>query len=267
MAGLAFLLFLLVLALFAGWIAPQDPLAQQLALRLKPPSWQHWLGSDDYGRDQLSRLIYGTRATFLAALEAVAIGVVLGVPLGLIAGYFGGLMDIVLSRLMDALMSTPALILALTIVAVLGFGLVNAMAAVGIVIAPRFFRVMRSATQDVRQETYIEASNALGASTGRILFHHVLPNVLSPLVVQVSVTLGAAVNAEAGLSFLGVGVRIPDPSWGSMLTTAASNITLAPHLVWAPGIMIAGTVLAFTVLGDGLRQAMGTRRLPAAEEA
>ena len=261
MLGAAFLLILVVLAIFAPSIAPDDPLRQQLALRLQPPSLAHLLGMDDYGRDQLSRLIFGTRATFLGALHAVAVGAVLGVPAGLLAGYFAERwIDSILSRVMDALMSIPALILALTIVAVLGFGLINAMTAVGIVIAPRFFRVMRSATQDVRAETYIEASEALGCSTWRIVSHHVLPNALSPLVVQISVALGAAVAAEAGLSFLGVGVRIPHASWGSMLNTASANITLAQHLVWAPGLMIAATVLAFAVLGDGLRDAMGTRR-------
>jgi peptide/nickel transport system permease protein len=195
----------------------------------------------------------------------VVVAAGIGVPLGLLAGFKTGWLDATFSRLSDALMSVPALIFALTVIAVLGPGLVNAMIAVGIVTMPRFFRVARAATRDVSQETFIEASRIAGCSTTRLLWRHLLPNMMSPLVVQISVMAGAAVAAEASLSFLGLGVKAPTASWGAMLTTAQTNIYSSPYLVYPPGIMIALTVLAFTLVGDGLRQAIGTRGVPGAE--
>lgn len=256
----AFVLLLVVMAVFAPLLAPYDPYAQDLLARLQPPSSAHWLGTDDYGRDVLSRLIYGARISLQASLQAVALALVLGLPLGVIAGYSGGWVDTVLTRIMDALMSAPSLVLAITIVAVLGSGITNAMLAVGLVMAPRFFRVARASTMDVRGDTYIEASVALGCTTSRTIVRHILPNVMPPIVLVISVSLGTAVAAEASLSFLGLGAKAPAASWGSMLSTAASNMQLAPYLVWPPGVMIFLTVLAFTYLGDGVRRALTRSR-------
>jgi peptide/nickel transport system permease protein len=263
MIALILFLLLILVAVFASVVAPFDPNKQQLSGRLQGPSTTHWLGTDEFGRDQLSRLIYGARSSLFASFIAIIVGGVIGTPLGLLAGYFGRWVDSALSRLNDALMSVPALILALTVVAVLGPGLTNAMLAVGIIFIPRFFRVVRGATQDIRHETFVEASNAIGCTGTRTLWRHVFPNILSPLAVQVSLGLGAAVTAEASLSFLGLGVRPPTASWGGMLSSAAANITKAPYLVLEPGVMIALTVLALTFMGDGLRRALGTRRMVA----
>ncbi|MBX3529050.1 MAG: ABC transporter permease [Rhizobiaceae bacterium] len=259
-AALAVLVAFVVLALLAPWVAPYDPNAQDLLSRLKPYSAEHWLGTDEYGRDQLSRLIFGARVSLLAAVEVVAVGLLLGVPSGVLAGFFPGLIDGALSRISDALMSVPSLVLALTIVAVLGQGLGSAMFAVGIVFTPRFFRVARASTYEVRQETFIEASFAIGCSWWRVAWRHVLPNAMSPLVVQIAVVLGAAITAEASLSFLGIGVQPPTASWGGMLSSAYQNLYEAAYLIWAPGIAIALTVLAFTALGDEARVALGTRQ-------
>lgn len=250
-----FLGLLIIVAIAAPWIAPFDPNQQALANRLASPSLTNWLGTDDYGRDVLSRLIFGARASLSAAAIAVGVALVIGLPLGVISGYVGGWFNAIVSRAMDALMSTPGLVLALSIVAVLGPGIVKAMFAVGIVMAPRVFRVARATTADIRGETYIEAAISVGTAPVRILARNILPNVMPPIILVTAVSLGSAVAAEASLSFLGLGVRAPEASWGSMLSSAASNVLVAPHLVWPPGIMIFLSVLAFTYLGDGLRRA------------
>lgn len=260
LVALVFVVALVLMAIFAPWIAPYDPYSQDLLARLQPPSAEHLLGTDDYGRDALSRLIFGARISLTAALQAVGLALVLGLPLGVIAGYSGGWVNAVLTRIMDALMSAPSLVLAITIVAVLGSGITNAMLAVGLVMSPRFFRVARASTMDVRHETYIESAVALGCRPSRVIVRHILPNVMPPVVLVISVSLGAAVAAEASLSFLGLGAKAPAASWGSMLSTAASNMQLAPYLVWPPGVMIFLTVLAFTYLGDGVRRAMTRSR-------
>lgn len=255
-----FLAVLIVVAIAAPWIAPYSPDQQALANRLMTPSPSNWLGTDDYGRDVLSRLIYGARASLSAAGIAVSVALIIGLPLGVLAGYVGGWFNAVVGRIMDALMSTPSLVLALSIVAVLGPGILKAMLAVGIVMAPRVFRVARATTADVRGETHIEAAVSVGAAPLRILIRNILPNVLSPIILVTAVSLGSAIAAEASLSFLGLGVRAPESSWGSMLSTAASNVLVAPHLVWPPGIMIFLSVLAFTYLGDGIRRATSKDR-------
>jgi peptide/nickel transport system permease protein len=259
--GAAFILLLVVTAILAPLIAPHDPNAQNISYRLSRPGADgHVLGTDHLGRDVLSRLIYGGRVSLLAALEAVVVSVVLGVPLGMLAGFVGRRLDAVLTWINDALMSVPALILALTIVAVLGPGsLTNAMLAVGIVTAPRLFRIARAASMSVREETYIEASMGIGCTTARTLWRHVLPNALTPLAIGATLVFGSAVVAEASLSFLGFGVRPPTASWGSMLNDAYANINLAPYLLYIPGALIALVVLAFTFIGDGLRDALGTK--------
>ena len=251
-----FILLLVIMAVFAPILAPHDPYLQEVVNRLQPPSADHLLGTDDYGRDVLSRLIYGARISLTASLQAVSVALILGLPLGVMAGYRGGWVDSLITRVMDALMSAPSLVLAITIVAVLGSGITNAMLAIGLVMAPRFFRVARASTMDVRQETYIEAAIALGCLPIRTIVRHILPNVLPPVVLVISVSLGAAVAAEASLSFLGLGAKAPAASWGSMLSTAASNMQIAPYLVWPPGVMIFLTVLSFTYLGDGVRRSL-----------
>jgi len=259
-AAVAVLAVVVMLAILAPWVAPYDPNAQDLLGRLQPYSAEHWFGTDEYGRDQLSRLIFGARVSLLAAVEVVAVSFLIGVPAGVLAGFFPGLVDGALSRVSDALMSVPSLVLALTIVAVLGQGLISAMFAVGIVFSPRFFRVARGSTYEVRQETFIEASFAIGCSWWRVAWRHVLPNAMSPLVVQMAVVLGAAITAEASLSFLGIGVQPPTASWGGMLASAYSNLFEAAYLIWAPGVAIAATVLAFTIIGDEARVVLGTRQ-------
>lgn len=247
---LVFVCLLLGVAILAPYIARTDPNAQDLVGRLKGPGPAHLLGTDDFGRDVLSRIIFGARVSVFAAVETLLVSSIIGTPLGLLAGYVRGKTDAVLSRGFDALMSMPALILAMTIVAVLGPGLTNAMFAVGIIFAPRYFRVARGVTLGVRAETFIEACHAIGCSTPYTIIQHVLPNVIPPLLVQSSVILGLAVSAEASLSFIGLGVAPPTASWGAMLANAASYLNTAPFLAWAPGIAITLTVLAFSMLGQ-----------------
>ncbi len=255
-ASFGYLSLIVLAAILAPVLAPHDPNTQALMQRLQPWSSEHLLGTDDYGRDVLSRLIYGTRVTLQASGVAVGVSLLIGVPTGLLAGYRRGIVDAVLSRIFDGLMSIPGLILALTIVAVLGPGLTNAMAAVGLIFAPQFFRVSRAATSEVMGETYIESSISIGCAPLRVVTKHVLPNVVPAILVQVSVALGVAVSAEASLSFLGLGVEAPTASWGAMLSTSVQTMTIAPNMVWIPGLMIFSVVLAFTLLGEGMRRAL-----------
>ena len=257
LVALAFLTLIFLVAVAAPLVAPRDPLEQDLAATLQGPGGEYLLGTDELGRDVLSRLVYASRISLLAAAEAIAVAVLLGVPPGLIAGFAGGALDSLIMRLTDALMSFPPLLLAIAIVGVLGPSLTNAMVAIGIVYAPRFLRLMRATTLAVRQETFIEASRSLGCSTWRIIVKHVLPNVLSPLAVQIALTAGFAMLAEASLSFLGLGVQAPEASWGAMLGRASRFFDRAPWLVMFPGFAIAFTVLAFNTLGDGLRDSLG----------
>lgn len=258
---LAYLLALVVVALLAPVLAPHAPEAQDLANNFAPPlSPDHVLGTDQLGRDILSRLIYAARVSLVAPVIAVGVGMGIGVPLGLLAGYLGGAFDWVVSRLADALIALPALVLALALVGVFGPSLTNAMVAVGIAYSPRLLRVVRGATLAVREETYVEASRVVGCSTTRLVFAHILPNVRSPLLVQLSLLMGITLLAEASLSFLGMGVQPPDASWGSMLRTAFENNFAGPWLAWFPGLAIVITVLAFNLLGDGIRDAVGRAR-------
>jgi peptide/nickel transport system permease protein len=262
LVALGFLVLMTLIALFAPLLAPHDPTTQNLRGALQPAGGAHLLGTDDLGRDVLSRLIFATRISLLAAVQAVAVAVAIGVIPGVVAGYLGGFVDALTMRITDAIMSFPPLILAIALVGVLGPNLTNAMIAIGILYSPRFLRLMRGTVLSVREETYIEASRSVGCSTPRIIRRHVLPNVMSPLLVQVSLVAGFAMLAEASLSFLGLGVQPPDASWGSMLGRAVRTIDRAPMLVVYPGALIAATVLALNLLGDGLRDSLGreTRR-------
>ena len=258
-AGALWLLLILFVAVFAPLLAPYDPDQQVLADSLLPPSSDHWFGTDLFGRDQLSRVIYGTRVSMLAGLEAVTIAVVLGTVFGLIAGYRRGALDTGLSFLNDTILGVPGLVLAIAFVSMIGPGLVNAMFAVGIIFTPRFFRLVRNSTRSIKAEPYITASMSVGCGTPRILFLHVLPNALPPLLVDISLVFGTAILAEASLSFLGLGVQPPTASWGAMLSEAARRIDEG-HLLWFPGIVLILTVLSMAYVADGLRDALGARR-------
>ena len=257
MIALTFLVLMVLVAIFAPWIAPKDPLALTLSRALEGPSGEYWLGTDEVGRDMLSRMVYGTRVSLLAAGQAVVLALMLGVVPGLLAGFFGGWIDMIISRITDALMSFPPLLLAIAIVGVFGPNLRNAMIAVGVIFAPRFLRLTRSAVLSVKEEIYIEASRSIGTSTAAVLRRHIVPNILSPLIVQISLSLGFSMLAEASLSFLGLGVQPPEASWGAMVGRAYRFLNQAPTMVLFPGIAIALTVLAFNVLGDGLRDSFG----------
>jgi peptide/nickel transport system permease protein len=261
--SVVFIVALIVIAVFAPVFAPRNPNGQLLLQKFSAHSGV--LGTDEFGRDQLSRLIYGGRISLIAGLIAVGVAAGVGIPLGTLAGSSSRLMDAGLSRISDSLQCVPALILALTVVAVLGPGLVHAMIAVGIVTVPRFFRVARAAAVEVSRETFIEASRALGCTRTRIIARHIFPNIVPPLVVQLSLTFAAAVTAEASLSFLGIGVQPPTASWGSMLASASKYYDRAGYMIYAPGITIAVTVLAFMMVGEGLRQAFGTARIAGLE--
>lgn len=260
-ACLIFIAFLALVAITAPLIAPYDPNAQDLSNAFAPMFAEgHVLGTDQLGRDTLSRLIWATQISMIAPLIAVSVAAVLGIPFGLLAGYIGGRFDWIAGRIADAFIALPALILALAIIAIFGPGLTNAMLAVGIAMAPALFRVVRGATLAVREETYIDASKIVGGSTPRILFTHVLPNVRSPLLVMLSIMLSLCLLAEAGLSFLGLGVQPPTASWGSMLRSAFDNRFQGPWMIVAPGVAITMTILALNMLGDGIRDAVGADR-------
>lgn len=256
-AAAIFLGLLTLAAIFAPWVAPYDPLQQDLDHVLEGPSADHWFGTDELGRDVLSRTLFAARVSLLAATQAVIIALLIGVPPGLVAGLWGGRVDGLIMRATDALMSFPPLILAVAIIAVLGPSLTNAMLAVGVLLSPTFLRLMRATTMAVAQETYVEAARSIGCSQGWIIRKHVLPNVVSPLFVQISVFAGVAMLAEAGLSFLGLGAQPPDASWGAMVGRGFRYISHSPSLIVFPGLAIAITVLALYVLGDGMRDSLG----------
>lgn len=255
--SLVSILLLILVAIFAPLLATAPPNQQDLLARFQGPSGAHWLGTDTFGRDIYSRMLYGSRVTLQAAFEAVSIAFLLGVPAGLLAGYLGRSVSIALNAVADAIMSIPGLLLAIVIAGVLGPGLTNAMIAIGVILAPRFFRVARSAGQSIRHETYIEAARATGCSTFRIVWRHVFPNASGPLIVQASFGIGLAIVAEASLSFIGLGVQAPQASWGSMVGEAFPNLSQSTSGLYAPSIAIGLTILMFSLLGDGLRDALG----------
>lgn len=254
--SLAFLLALVLLAVSAPLIAPYAVEAQDLNNMLAAPSALHLLGTDDLGRDVFSRMVYGAAATLYASLLAVSIAIALGLPVGLLAGFMGGWVDDGISRFLDALLSFPSIVLAIAVTGALGIGLTNGMISVGIVFSPQLARLVRARTLVVRQDLYVDASRCFGASTARILWRHVLPNTVQPVIVQVTLLLAAALLAEASLSFLGLGIQPPEPSWGSMLARAYQNMELAPEQMYAPGLAILLTALAFNTLGEAMRVAL-----------
>jgi peptide/nickel transport system permease protein len=250
----------LIAGLFAGPLAPYPPEAQHPADRLLPPSPPTYiLGTDQFGRDVYSRLLFGAANSLRVAILSVAIALVLGVAIGIPAGYVGGTVDNVLMRLIDLLFAFPAILLALFIAAVLGPGQRNTIIAISIVYMPIFARVMRAAVLDVKDNEYILAAYSIGTRHGAVIWRHILPNSLAPLIVQISLALSWAILTEAALSFLGLGVIPPEPSWGSMLSEARLLMELAPWLAFAPGFAIMFAVLGFNLLGDGLRDVLDTR--------
>ena len=256
MAALVVVVILILLAVLAPWIAPYDPTATSFTTVRKPPSWAHWFGTDEVGRDVLSRILFGARASLSAGLVSVGIAVGAGVPLGLLAGYAGGWIDAVLSRVVDAMLAIPFLILAIAMAAFLGPSLSNAMIAIGVTATPVFIRLTRGQTLGAKVEDYVEAARAVGNPHWRIALRHVLPNIVPPLLVQASLAIAGAIIAEAALSFLGLGQQPPAPSWGSMLNTAQRFIAQAPWMAFWPGFAIFFAVLSFNLLGDGLRDAL-----------
>ena len=253
--GLLLLLFLGVAA-FAPWIAPMDPHSQDLYGRLSPPSLENWFGTDDFGRDILSRIIYGSRISLRVGVAAVAIALLIGTVIGLIAGYWGGILDNLLMRLMDMMLAFPSILLAIVIVAILGPSLANAMLAIGIVSIPKYARLVRASVLSVREKDYVAAARALGAGDARIILTAILPNCIAPLTVQSTLGMASAILDAAGLSFLGLGAQPPIPEWGAMLSGGRDFITKAPWVLTFPGLAILLTVLSFNMLGDGLRDAL-----------
>jgi peptide/nickel transport system permease protein len=256
---MAILAVFLLGAVFGPVLAPEDPLAQDLRRRLEPPSREHVLGTDEFGRDVLSRLIHGTRISLLIGLVSVGIGVVVGGTLGLTSGYFGGWVDHVGMRVVDIMLAFPSVLLAVIVVAALGPSLLHAMIAVGIVSVPQYARLVRSQVLTVRSMPFVEAGRALGTPPGRILFRTVLPHCVAPLVVQASLGLATAILDAAGLSFLGLGAQPPAPEWGAMLGFGREYVVHAPWVLAAPGTAILLTVLGFNLIGDGLRDALDPR--------
>jgi peptide/nickel transport system permease protein len=259
-AGLAVIVGFVLVAVLAPVLAPYDPIATSWSAVRKAPSGAHWMGTDEIGRDVLSRMVFGARASLLAGVVSVLIAAVIGVPAGLVAGFAGSWTDVVLSRIVDAMLACPFLILAIALAAFLGPDLVNAMIAIGISTAPRFMRVARAATLEVSAADYIQAAWAMGNPGWRIALRHVAPNIVPPVLVQATLSLAAAIIAEASLSFLGLGQQPPAPSWGSMLNAAQRFLTQAPWLAVFPGVAIFLCVLSFNLLGDGLRDALDPRR-------
>jgi peptide/nickel transport system permease protein len=257
--GVGFVLLVIVAALVARYVA-QDPIAQHLENILEGPSKDHWLGTDDLGRDVFSRLLNGGLTSLGAAAIGVVTALVIGVPLGLIAGFRGGLVDEVVMRVADTVLAFPALVLAVGVVAMLGPGLTNAMIAVGVVFSPSLARLMRAQVLSVKEQLYVEAAVTFGSSAPAVVRRHVIPNAIQPVVVQTSLLFAIALIAEAGLSFIGLGVQPPHPSWGSMLGRAYKFMNLAPLQVVAPGVMVMLTALAFNAIGDSLRDELDPRR-------
>jgi peptide/nickel transport system permease protein len=258
-AGLVVISIFILLALFAPLVSPYEPIATSWSLVRKPPSALHWFGTDDLGRDVLARVIYGARASLLAGAISVTIALSIGVPLGLLSGYRGGFVDALISRITDAMLACPFLILAIALSAFLGPSLGNAMIAIGVSATPIFIRLTRGQVMAVKVEDYVEAARAMGNPPWRIALFHILPNILPALLVQATLSIAAAIIAEAALSFLGLGQQPPAPSWGSMLNAAQRFLTNAPWMAIWPGLAIFLVVLSLNLVGDGLRDALDPR--------
>ena len=259
MIAAAVVLAFVAVAVAAAHVAPYDPVKTDFLAVRKPPSAAHWLGTDEVGRDVLSRLIWGARASLLAGVIPVTLAVAISIPVGLVSGYAGGWLDALIMRVTDAMLAIPFLIVAIALAAFLGPSLVNAMIAIGIATLPTFVRLARGVVLSIKTEEFVEGARAVGGSRVRIAVRHILPNMLPPVLVQSSITFAAAIIAEASLSFLGLGQQPPAPSWGSMLNAAQRYLSQAPWMALYPGLMIFCIVMALNVLGDGLRDALDPR--------
>jgi peptide/nickel transport system permease protein len=259
MGGLALLLALLVLSLAAPLLTSYDPMTQKLSEVLRPASAIHPLGTDHLGRDMAARLLYGGRLSLLIGFLAVGVGLAIGVPLGAVSGFYGGRVDLLVQRFADILLSFPDFLLALSLVAILGVGLQNVIVAVGISAVPRFIRLVRGSVLSIREQAYVEAAHAIGQRQAGIIFRHVLPNAIAPVIVQATLSLGFAILVAAGLGFLGLGVQPPTPEWGTMLGEGRQYMFRAPALTTYPGLAIFLGVLGFNLFGDGLRDALDPR--------
>jgi peptide/nickel transport system permease protein len=259
LVGLGVVVFFIALGTLAPLVSPYDPMATNWATVRQAPSWQHLFGTDEIGRDVLARIIWGSRASLLAGIVSVSLAVAIGVPLGLLTGYAGGAVDAMVMRMIDAMLAIPFLVLAIAMAAFLGPSLMNAMIAIGVSQMPIFVRLTRGQVLSAKHEEYVEAAYAVGNPAHRIVFRHILPNIIPPLLVQATLATAAAIIAEASLSFLGLGQQPPAPSWGSMLNTAKNFMQQAPWMAIWPGLAIFGLVLSLNLLGDGLRDALDPR--------
>ncbi len=254
--GLTIIMIFLIMSILAPMISPYDPYEIQTEVRLSPPSSEHFFGTDHFGRDIFSRIMYGSRISFKVSFISVGIALTAGLILGLLAGYFGGMVDIIISRIIEVMFSFPDIILALIVMAVLGPNITNLMIAIGIVYTPIFARITRGAVLEIKNSLFIEATKSLGSNTLRIIIMHVLPNILAPVIIQTTLSLAFAMLSEAALSFLGFGVEPDMPSWGIMLKDGKAWITSGWWLTIFPGIAITLCVLSFNLMGDGLRDAL-----------
>lgn len=259
LVGLCIILFFALLALSAPLLPIADPLATSWTAIRKAPSAAHWMGTDDIGRDILSRMIWGAQASLMAGIFSVAISIVIGVPFGLIAGYFGGWVDQVISRITEAFLALPFLIMAIALAAFLGPSLTNAMIAIGLSAMPVFVRLTRGQVLAVKTEDYVEGARSIGLGHLDIMLRYILPNITAPIIVQATLTVATAIIAEASLSFLGLGQQPPAPSWGSMLNVAKNFLDQTPWMAMWPGAAIFLVVIGFNLLGDGLRDALDPR--------
>jgi peptide/nickel transport system permease protein len=257
--GSVIILLLIVTSAFAPWIAPFDPITPNMSESLQQPSSKHFLGTDVLGRDVLSRIVYGSRVSLMVGVIATSIAAVTGIALGLVAGYFGGWTNNVIMRIIDALMSLPPIVLALAIAALLGGGIKNVMISIGIAMVPTYCRLMCAEVLSIKESDYITAAIASGASHERIMLQHLLPNSFPPLLVLITLNMGTAILAEASLSFLGIGISPPAAAWGAMVNDGYRYLTTNPMLSFAPGVAVILVVLAFNLVGDGLRDALDPR--------
>ena len=259
MFGLGIFVLMVITATLAPLLAPYDPLEQNYLEAMQGPSAKHWLGTDSFGRDMLSRIIYGARIALIVGVLAVGLAMVVGVTLGLISGYYGGIIDTIIMRMMDGLFAFPILILAIALMAILGLGVRNVILAVAVGYIAPFARVTRGDVLAVKEETYIEAARLTGVSNVAIIFRHILPNVLAPIIVQGALRVSAAIITEAGLSFLGLGPPPPTPVWGSMISEGRNFLVIAPHISTYPGLALMFTVIGLNLFGDGLRDTFDPR--------
>lgn len=258
-AGTFIVVFFVLLAIFARFIAPQGINDQNIGIRLQPPSAAHWFGTDDFGRDIFSRIVFGARLSLRVGFLSVVGSIIAGTLLGVIAGYFGRFLDVVISRIFDILLAFPSILLSIAIVAILGPSLNNALVAIAIVNIPVFGRLVRSRVLTVKEEEYVVAARSIGMGDTRIIFHHVLPNSFAPIIVQGTLNIATAILDAAGLGFLGMGAQAPLPEWGKMLSDSREYIQNAPWTVLFPGLAIVLVVVGFNLIGDGLRDALDPR--------